>query len=83
MEMSSPPQPDDDNNQTCHICDKRIIDHSFKQQQQCSDKSTASRSSCRYCRGPIISDMPTDYCSQECLDAEHERIRRARAGHNF
>ena len=82
--MSAPPQPDDDNNQKCHVCDKKIVDHSFEQQGECSDKiSATSRSACRYCGGQIISDKPSEYCSKECSDSDQERIRRARAGHNF
>lgn len=84
MEMTTPPLPDDDNNQMCHICKKRIVDHSFEQQQACSDEmGTTSRSSCRYCGGQVISDKPSEYCSKECSDADQEEIRRARAGHNF
>lgn len=82
MEMITPPPPDDDSGVVCEICHKKVFEHSFEEQQSCSAKMpTASRSSCRYCGGQIVSDKPTEYCSSECHDSDQEEIRRAKAGH--
>jgi len=82
MEMSAPPQPDDDRGAVCEICSKKIFEHSYEQQQECSKKlPTIARSNCRYCGGQIVSDIPTEYCSSECNNSDKEEIRRAKAGH--